>query len=272
MSKAGPIFDFHELTQALITKGPHKYEPCPRRVRGFFDNIFLFDTTAAYYVWEHPYYPHHYIPVSDVKPDAMVKENYLDDKKTVMQVKLKGLTKSTGPALLFEKGVLKGMIRVAFGDLDTWFEEDVPIYQHPKDPYKRIDILPSSRKITVKVGDVVVAESVLNMFLFETLLRTRYYMPKTAIQWQYTTPSSTSTICPYKGKAEYYNLSVNGKEIADAIWWYRYPTHESAPIAGLVCFYHEKVNLFIDDVREEVPVSEGILDRSKGSGGVLYTS
>jgi uncharacterized protein (DUF427 family) len=65
--------------------------------------------------------------------------------------------------------------------VDTWFEEDQPIYGHPKDPYKRIDILPSSRKITVKIDDVIVAESSNNMFLFETGLRTRFYMPKLSV-------------------------------------------------------------------------------------------
>lgn len=66
-------------------------------------------------------------------------------------------------------------------NIDQWFEEDMPIYGHPKDPYKRIDILPSSRTVTVKVDGVTVAESSNNMFLLETMLRTRYYMPKTAV-------------------------------------------------------------------------------------------
>ena len=71
------------------------------------------------------------------------------------------------------------------------------------------------------------------------------------VNWEYTSESDTTTFCPYKGKAEYYNLNVNGKEIKDAIWWYRYPTIESAPIAGMVCFYNEKVDVFIDGVKEE---------------------
>ena len=67
-------------------------------------------------------------------------------------------------------------------DIDQWFEEDQPIYVHPKDPYKRVDVLPSARKITVKVDGVVVAESSNNMFLFETGLRPRYYLPKTSVR------------------------------------------------------------------------------------------
>ncbi len=72
---------------------------------------------------------------------------------------------------------------------DAWFEEDQPIYQHPKDPYKRIDILPSTRTVTVKLKNVVIAESTMNMFLFETMLKTRHYMPKTAV----CTPQLLST-------------------------------------------------------------------------------
>jgi uncharacterized protein (DUF427 family) len=57
----------------------------------------------------------------------------------------------------------------------------MPIYVHPKDPYKRIDILPSSRTVTAKVDGVTIAESSNNMFLYETSLRTRQYLPKTAV-------------------------------------------------------------------------------------------
>ena len=48
-----------------------------------------------------------------------------------------------------------------------------------------------------------------------------------------------------------YNVVVNGKEHKDVIWWYKYPTAESAPIAGHMCFYNEKVDIYIDDVLEK---------------------
>lgn len=89
------------------------------------------------------------------------------------------------------------------------------------------------------------------MFLFETGLRPRYYLPKTSVNFQYLTPSSTTTKCPYKGLAQYYNVTVEGKEWKDVVWWYEYPTTESAAIQGLVCFYNEKVDVFVDGVLEE---------------------
>lgn len=45
------------LANKLVTDGPYKCEPTPRRVRGLFNGTFIFDTVDAYFVWEHPHYP-----------------------------------------------------------------------------------------------------------------------------------------------------------------------------------------------------------------------
>lgn len=49
----------------------------------------------------------------------------------------------------------------------------------------------------------------------------------------------------------YYDLVVDGEVIKDAVWYYKYPTAESAAVAGRLCFYNEKVDVFIDGVKEE---------------------
>ena len=69
--------------------------------------------------------------------------------------------------------------------MDGWFEEDREIYVHPKDPFKRIDILPSSRKVRVEIDGTVTAESASAMFLFETGLPLRYYLPQTSVSGVY---------------------------------------------------------------------------------------
>ena len=56
--------------------------------------------------------------------------------------------------------------------------------------------------------------------------------------------------CPYKGVASYFSVILNGKEFKDVVWWYKYPTAESARITGMICFYNEKVDTFIDGVLE----------------------
>src|ERR1700734_3537917 len=53
-----------------------RIEPAPRRVRGYFDNVLVFDTTRARYVWEVPYYPQYYVPLSDVRTEHLLDENH----------------------------------------------------------------------------------------------------------------------------------------------------------------------------------------------------
>lgn len=132
-------------------------------------------------------------------------------------------------------------------------EEDIPIYVHPKDPFKRIDILPSQRPVEVKIAGKTVAKSATSMHLLETGLPTRYYMPLASVDQSVLRPSDLVTKCPYKGEAQYYHIAIDGEEHKDLVWYYRLPTHESAFIAGLVCFYNEKVDIILDGELQERP-------------------
>jgi uncharacterized protein (DUF427 family) len=83
------------------------------------------------------------------------------------------------------------------------------------------------------------------------MLRTRYYLPATSVlDWTVLTPSDTSTFCPYKGQASYYHLKVGNRVLEDAVWYYTYPTQESAAIQARLCFYNEKVDVYIDGEKE----------------------
>ncbi|TAQ87830.1 hypothetical protein B7494_g3840 [Chlorociboria aeruginascens] len=243
--------DLETLASTLTTGGPYKVESTPRRVRGLFDGVWLFDTIKAKHVWEHKYFPQFWVPIDAVKSGVLTKGDSFDPDNSAFKATAHGKGKSTPRVIIFEKGPLAGLVRFEFKALDAWFEEDQQIYDHPKNPYTRIDILPSSRKIEVKIDGVKVAESTNSFFLFETGLRTRFYLPKTSVDWQYLSESQTTTKCPYKGKANYYNVTIGGKEYKDIIWWYEYPTTESSLVAGLVCFYNEKVDTYIDGVLEE---------------------
>jgi uncharacterized protein (DUF427 family) len=117
--------------------------------------------------------------------------------------------------------------------MDQWFEEDTPIYVHPKDPFKRIDVLSSSRPVRVSIDGEVVAESNHSMHLYETGLPCRYYLPRKAIRQDVLTPSKTITHCPYKGAAEYFSVEAKGKVHEDVIWFYNQPLIECAKIEGM---------------------------------------
>lgn len=130
--------------------------------------------------------------------------------------------------------------------IDQWLEEDTPIYVHPKDPFKRIDTLASSRTIEIRIGGETVAKSSFSVHLHETGLPVRYYLPLGSVNPTVLRHSDLITKCPYKGDAEYYHLVINGATHENIIWYYRYPTQESLAIAGLVCFYNEKVDILLD--------------------------
>jgi uncharacterized protein (DUF427 family) len=146
---------------------------------------------------------------------------------------------------------LPGLVKIDLAAMQQWFEEDVPVYGHPRDPYKRIDILHSTRQVRVELDGVVLAETTSPLFLLETTLRRRTYVPPTCVNWEVLRRSQQLTLCPYKGRAEYYDVCLQGKVYRDLVWYYRYPTAESAPIAGYMCFYDEMVDVWIDGVKQE---------------------
>jgi uncharacterized protein (DUF427 family) len=60
--------------------------------------------------------------------------------------------------------------------MDAWYEEDQQVFVHARDPYVRVDVLPSSRRVEVFIGDTLVADTARPRLLFETSLPVRYYV------------------------------------------------------------------------------------------------
>ena len=148
---------------------------------------------------------------------------------------------------------LRGTVRFKWAAMDGWYEEDEEVFVHPRDPYKRIDVLASSRHVRIELDGVTVAESRRPTLLFETGLPTRYYLPRTDVRLDLLVPSDHSTACPYKGTAGYHHLQLPGGRRPNAVWSYRHPTLESAKIAGLLAFYNEHVDLYVDGELQERP-------------------
>jgi uncharacterized protein (DUF427 family) len=67
------------------------------------------------------------------------------------------------------------------------------------------------------------------------------------------THTDTASHCPYKGQAEWWSVNANGSVHEDLAWSYRTPLPESQKIAGLVAFYNEKVDIYVDGVLQERP-------------------
>ena len=63
------------------------------------------------------------------------------------------------------------------------------------------------------------------------------YFPPEAIKPEYFKPSSSHTVCPWKGTASYYDVEVNGKRNAGAAWFYPEPKDAAKQIKGHVAFW-----------------------------------
>ncbi|MEZ5174625.1 MAG: DUF427 domain-containing protein [Acidimicrobiia bacterium] len=240
-----------------------KIEPTQKRIRTQIRGVTIADSTDVLMVWEIPYFPTYYFPQSDVRMDLMT-----DSGETKQSA-------SRGTANLFDIAVgdhvvpraarvwndaktdeLTGSVSLVWKAMDAWFEEDEEVIVHARDPYTRLDILQSSRHISVEVDGVVVAESDHPRILFETGLPARYYLPKTDVRFEYLRASDTVTSCPYKGHARYWTIEVNDTSHEDLAWGYDTPLREAQEIAGFVAFYNEKVDITIDAVRAERPTTQ----------------
>jgi len=133
-----------------------------------------------------------------------------------------------------------------FDGFDGWFEEDDAVLGHPRDLFHRLDILPSSRAVRIELDGIVLAESTRAQLLYEhIILPVRCYLPPEDIRGPLQ-PSPTRTGCPYKREAAYWSLDLNGRTIHDIAWSYETPREEAARIAGLICFFNERVDVRLD--------------------------
>ena len=233
-------------------RGRVKVEPGAKRVRGILGGGYILDTRRPLLVWEIPYYPAYYIPIGDVSCELVetgeTRHSPSRGEATVYDVKADGRVVAGGAYGYRNSPIaeLNGHVRFEWETIEQWFEEDEQIYVHPRSPYTRVDVLPSSRHVQVQIDGVLIADSRQPRILFETGLPPRYYLPKTDVRMDLLRESKTRTECPYKGEALYYDVEVNGATYSDYVWWYPTPLPESQRVIGLLCFYNEKVDLIVD--------------------------
>jgi len=159
-------------------------------------------------------------------------------------------------AVLRRDGELADLVSLRWDAMDHWFEEDEEIYVHARSPEVRVDALAGHLLVVVEIDGTVIADSRNAVALFETGLPTRWYLPKTDVRMDLLTPTASASACPYKGVARYWSVTVDGATHDDIVWGYDAPLAESAAVVGRVAFYDEKVDVTIDGVRQERPVTK----------------
>jgi uncharacterized protein (DUF427 family) len=240
-----------------------KAELNPRWVRVQVGGVTIADSKSVLTLHERGHLPVYYFPEADVRKDLLVPSGHQT------HCPLKGDASywsiQVGERLIenavwgYENPIpqseaLRGHVAFYWDKVDKWLEEEEEIFVHPRDPYKRVDAIASSRHIQVVLNGVTVAESKRPVIVFETGVPVRYYLPIEDIRQEYFSESNLQTSCPYKGTAAYLSADINGQSYENILWSYPNPIPEIPKITGLHSFYNERVDaIFVDGVKEAEP-------------------
>lgn len=263
--------------------GELRYEPTAKRIRAVLGGDTVVDSTRALLVWEpRRIVPSYAVPAEDVRGDLVpagpagagpgrdvgvalpdVTALRVLDPRTPFTVHstdgeaadlVAAGQERLGAAFRPADKDLAGMVILDFGAFDAWYEEDELNVGHPRDPFHRIDVLPSSRQVQLELDGQVLADSSRPALLFETMLPTRYYLPRADVTAELI-PSDTKTWCAYKGQASYFSASVGGRVVPDIAWSYTDPRHDAVQVRDLIAFFEEKIDVILDGERRTRPVT-----------------
>ena len=263
--------------------GQLRHEPTAKRIRAVLGGETVVDSTRALLVWEpRRIVPSYAVPAEDVhgelRPAAVATPGpgadvgmalpdvtalrVLDPRVPFTVHSADGEAadlhaagwERPGAAFRPADGDLAGMVVLDFGAFDAWYEEDELNVAHPRDPFHRIDVLPSSRQVQLELDGVPLADSARPALLFETMLPTRYYLPRADVTAELI-PSDTKTWCAYKGQASYYSVRVGGQLVPDIAWYYTDPRHDALQVRDLIAFFDERVDVTLDGERRPRPVT-----------------
>lgn len=217
----------------------------PQRIRGEVAGAEIASTTSARMLHETRMLPRWYLPRSDVAVGL------LEPSETSTHCPFKGDARYWNlrvgdsvvsdafweyPEPLPDAPPLADLLAPDLEKLTSWWEEDEKVLGHPKDPFHRVDPRRSSRTVTISVNGAVVASTHRPLAVDETGLPTQWYIPVADLDDGLLTPTETSTVCPYKGRARYRSVRASGGPIVDGAWGYEHSQEGMERLAGHVCF------------------------------------
>ena len=244
-------------------------EPTPKRIRVTVAGQVIADSRHAMLLHESGHQPIYYFPRGDVRPEFLEpSERHTRCPKkgeaSYYTIRVADHVVEAGawyyPDPIAGSPPIRDLIAFYWDRMDRWLEEDEEVFVHPRDPYHRIDLRQSDRQVRVCIGGELLAESTRALALFESNLPTRWYLPREDVVAELE-QSDSFTRCPYKGQAAYHSVRLaDGTLAEDLIWHYASPLPEMSRIAGLLCFFNERVDLELDgelQARPESPWSHG---------------
>lgn len=234
-----------------------RYEPTPRRIRAEAGGRTVIDSQEAFLVFE----PRKLTPVFAV-PDTDILADLVPSHTDTEGGTARGSARHTaeGQVLTLKSGGLElqgagyrltepdlaGYVLLDFAAFDQWREEDEVIQGHPRDPFHRVDARASSRHVRVGYERMVLAGSRRPVFVYETMLPVRTYLPREDVDFGLLEPTNHSTVCPYKGTASYWSIKGAGVRGENIAWSYQQPLQDASRLAGLIAFSGERTTITVE--------------------------
>ena len=238
------------------------FEDFPRRIRASFAGETVVDSRRAKLLHEAGHLPILYFPEGEVRMDLLEPTDHsthcpFKGDASYWSVRVGDRVAENAvwgyPEPLEDAPPLAGYVAFYWGKMDGWLEEDEPAVGHVRDPYHRVDVVDSSRHVTVSIGGEQVAETQRAKALFETGLPTRWYIPPEDVRSDLLVESDSTSICAYKGSASYHSVRTGDRQEDDVVWFYREPRRELEPLRDHLAFYNERVDIEVDGELQERP-------------------
>lgn len=228
-----------------------RFEPCAKRVRAIANGETIAESLHAVVVAGPGYLPVYYFPPEHVRADVLKPSDHRSEASALGEATHSTLeiagNRIDNAAWRYRNppssaGRIKDFVAFERNKIDHWFEEDEEVFGHPRDPRHRVDVRRSSREVRATFAGETIALSRRAMFLFETDLPTRYYIPPQDVRLDWLIATSRRTTCPYKGHASYWSIEIGDRIAEDAVWAYLDPLPDCPQIKGYFCFYPEKLD------------------------------
>ncbi len=250
------------LASPSLSQG-FRWEDSRRSVRVVFAGVTVADSKHVVLLHEFGRLPVFYFPLEDVRMDLLEASEHrthspLKGEASYWTLRVGDRIAEHAawsyPHPLPEEPQIQGYLAFYWDQMDAWYEEEQRVYAHARDPYKRVDILPSSRHVRIVLGGITIADTHHPLLLLETGLPIRYYLPEQDIRMEFLEPTAKTTRCPYKGMATDWSAKIGEQVFKDIVWSYHKPMPESTPIAHYLCFFNERVDaIYVDDELMPVP-------------------
>ncbi len=254
-------------------------EPLRRRMRVRFDGHWVADSQDVVLLHEPGRYPVAYFPRRDVCEWFLVEEDHVTVHPDLGPVKW--FTAQTAgrnvrraaweyDSLPVHAAVLAGCVAFAWRAMDAFYEEDDRIVGHAADPYHRIDMRSTSRHLTVRDGDRVIADTHCPVVLYESGFAPRWYVRRQDLDESALIPVDGQTFCPYKGLASYYTVGEHPR----SAWSYLNAWTEAERVRDLVSFEPDKIDVYLDGEQLHLESGQTViahgLDRGLDAEEILH--